>query len=46
MEKKYCETCGGSFTPSQWQKTKRFCSGPCTNGWYNKTNSKYRKKKK
>jgi endogenous inhibitor of DNA gyrase (YacG/DUF329 family) len=44
--KRICQTCGVEFNITQFQKKKIFCSGQCTNGWYGKTNSKYRKSKK
>jgi len=44
--KRTCQGCGNEFGITKYQKKKRFCSGRCTNGWYSKTNDKYRKKKK
>jgi hypothetical protein len=45
-EEKTCIKCGNTFRihhPSQ--KHKKYCSAPCSNGYYNKTNEKVRKKK-
>jgi hypothetical protein len=44
--KKNCETCGKEFEITQWQKKKKYCSGPCSQGYYNTANHKYRKAKK
>jgi len=45
-EEKTCVKCGTIFKihhPSQ--RRKQYCSAPCSNGYYNKTNEKVRKKK-
>jgi len=44
--KKNCITCGKEFDITKWQKKKRYCSGPCSQGYYNTANNKYRKAKK
>ena len=44
--KKTCPTCKTDFEITKWQKTKVYCSGPCSQGYYNTANTKYRKAKK
>jgi len=44
METKNCETCGKGFLINKWQTKKRYCSGPCTQGYYHSANKKRKKK--
>ena len=39
---KKCETCGKEFSITKWQKTKRYCSAVCSQGYYNTANDRYR----
>jgi len=46
MEERTCPTCKEKFVISKWQKSKIYCSGPCSQGSYRYTNAKQRKAKK
>ncbi len=39
---KICETCKQEFVITKHQTTKRYCSAPCSKGYYKSTNKKMR----
>jgi len=45
MTTKICKTCNTEFAITRWQTTKVYCSGKCSDGWYENTNKKLRKTK-